>query len=65
MEIQKSCRAKTVEDCFSCRLPECIRNGGKKLKGENDYIKAAKLPVRGGVVTIAEDLKYARSERLV
>jgi hypothetical protein len=59
-----TCKAKTAEECFNCPLPECTR-GCKKLIGEEEYIKIANLPVRGGIIPIAEDLKYARSERLV
>ena len=35
------------------------------LIGEEEYIKAAKLPGRGGIILIADDLKYARSKKLV
>ncbi len=64
MKKQEVCTATSVEECFSCPFKDCVRCQ-KKLIGEEEYIKTAKLPVRGGIITIAEDWKYKRSSRLV
>ena len=64
MKKQEVCKAASVEECFSCPFKDCIRYR-KKLIGEEEYIKTANLPVRGGIIPIAEDLKYARSKRLI
>lgn len=28
------CKASSIEDCFSCAFPDCIRDGKFSLKGE-------------------------------
>lgn len=65
MKKQEVCTATSIEECDHCPFNDCIRGVSRKLRGEDEYIKIANLPVRGGIIPIAEDLKYARSERLV
>ncbi|MBQ8435069.1 MAG: hypothetical protein IJX24_03545 [Oscillospiraceae bacterium] len=65
MKKQEVCKATSVEECKHCPFDDCIRGIRRKLSGEDECIKIANLPVRGGIIPIAEDKKYARSERLV
>jgi hypothetical protein len=65
MKKQEVCKATSVEECKHCQFDDCIRRVSRKLIGEEEYIKAAKLPGRGGIISIADDLKYARSKKLV
>jgi len=65
MKKQEVCTAASVEECKHCPFDDCVRPGRIKLSGESEYLKCAVLPVRGGIIPIAEDLKYARSKRLI
>lgn len=51
-------------DCFNCPYEDCMTSK-RASKNETAYLKAAILPVRGGIIPIAEDLKYTRHKRLV
>jgi len=53
-------------DCFNCPYEDCMKGTSHGIaKMEQQFLKAAQLPIRGGIISIAKDLKYARSERLV
>lgn len=62
-KYDRQCTAKSAADCFNCPFEDCRRH--TKVKGEDEFLKLAKLPVHGGIFRTAEDLKYSRSERLI
>ena len=33
----KPCRATNWEECFKCKLPDCVRSVNRKLQGEPTY----------------------------